>query len=192
MPYPRSFFRFFEIKICKNKKYSYLCTPNRWVRITVSTRDSQSRNRSSILLPSTKSAAFKRGSAFFDIIDILATGATRNRGSPGAEAQVPGVNGAGSRTGGAGSGCQRCRFTDGRRKFRVSTAQVHEQAAQVTGVNGAGSKTGAEPAPRIGLLRCSGGTGFGPKMEPAPLTAEPAPFTTEPAPPIPEPAPSGC
>ena len=155
MPYPRSFFCFFEIKICKNKKYSYLCTPNRWVRITVSTRDSQSRNRSSILLPSTKSAAFKRGSAFFDIIDILATGATRNRGKfrvrgassgaeaqvheqaaqvpgqaaqvPGQTAQVPGVNGAGSRTGGASSGCQRRRSTDRRRKFRVSTAQVPKQ-----------------------------------------------------------------
>ena len=48
------------------------------------------------------------------------------------------------------------------------TVQVHGQAAQVPGVNGAGSKTGAEPAPRIGLLRCSGGAGFGPKMEPAP------------------------
>jgi len=53
--------------------------------------------------------------------------------------------------------------------------QVQEQAAQVPGVNGAGSKTGAGPAPRIGLLRCSGGAGFGLKMEPAPFTAEPAP-----------------
>ena len=49
-------------------------------------------------------------------------------------------------------------------------AQVPGQAAQVPGVNGAGSKTGAGPAPRIGLLRCSGGAGFGPKMEPAPFT----------------------
>ena len=47
---------------------------------------------------------------------------------------------------------RRRRFTDRRRKFRVSTAQVqeqevpvHGQAAQVPGVNGAGSKTGAEP-----------------------------------------------
>ena len=59
----------------------------------------------------------------------------------------------------------------------------------VPGVGDAGSKTGAEPAPRIGLLRCSGGAGSGPKMEPAPFMAEPGPFTTEPAPPIPEPAP---
>ena len=50
-----------------------------------------------------------------------------------------------------------------------------EQAVQVPGVNGAGSKTEAEPAPRIGLLRCSGGAGLGPKMEPAPFMAEPAP-----------------
>ena len=48
-------------------------------------------------------------------------------------------------------------------------------AAQVQGVNGASSKTGAQPAPRIGPLRCSGGAGFGPKMEPAPSTAKPAP-----------------
>jgi hypothetical protein len=53
--------------------------------------------------------------------------------------------------------------------------QVQGQAAQVPGVNGAGSKTGAEPAPRIGLLRCSGGASFGPKKEPAPFMAEPAP-----------------
>ena len=50
-------------------------------------------------------------------------------------------------------------------------AQVPGQTAQVPGVGGAGSKTGAEPAPRIGLLRCSGGAGFGPKMEPAPSGA---------------------
>ena len=56
---------------------------------------------------------------------------------------------------------------------------------QVPGIGGAGSKTGAEPAPRIGLLRCSGGAGSGPKMEPAPLMAELAL-------PIPEPAPSRC
>ena len=55
-------------------------------------------------------------------------------------------------------------------------------AARVPGANGAGSKTGAEPAPRIGLLRCSGGAGSGPKMEPAPFTAKPAPFKAEPAP----------
>ena len=67
-----------------------------------------------------------------------------------------------------------------------------EQAVQVPGVNGAGSKTGAEPAPRIVLLRCSSGAGFGPKMEPAPFTAEPAPFTAELAPFMAEPAPSGC
>jgi hypothetical protein len=39
---------------------------------------------------------------------------------PGQAVQVPGVNGAGSRTGGAGSGCERCRF-------RVSTVQVPKQ-----------------------------------------------------------------
>ena len=150
MPYPRSFFRFFEIKICKNKKYSYLCTPNRWVRITVSTRDSQSRNRSSILLPSTKSAASFEGSAFLRVTRL-------NLSSyPQCGHYIPG-----------------------------QAVQVHGQTAQVPVINGAGSKIGAEPAPRIGLLRCSGGAGFGPKMEPAPFTAEPAP-------PIPEPAPSWC
>ena len=71
-------------------------------------------------------------------------------------------------------------------------AQVPEQAVQVPGVNGAGSKTGAEPAPRIGLLRCSGGAGFGLKMEPAPFMAEPAPFTAGHASSMAEPAPSGC
>ena len=45
----------------------------------------------------------------------------------GQAAQVPGVNGAGSRTGGASSGCQRSRFTDRRRPFRVSTVQVPKQ-----------------------------------------------------------------
>ena len=54
LPGPCSFFRVFEIKIWRIRFFTYLCTPNRWVRITVSTRDSQSRNRSSILLPSTK------------------------------------------------------------------------------------------------------------------------------------------
>ena len=60
--------------------------------------------------------------------------------------------------------------------------QVSEVGGAGSGINGAGSKTGAEPAPRIGLLCCSDGAGFGPKMEPAPFKAEPAPFTSRPAP----------
>ena len=45
----------------------FLCIfafPKRWVRITVSTQDSQSCNRSSILLPSTKSLGSKDFEAF--------------------------------------------------------------------------------------------------------------------------------
>ena len=48
------------------QNYAYICIPNdrRWVRITVSTRDSQSRNRSSILLPTTRRPEFFRPSLY--------------------------------------------------------------------------------------------------------------------------------
>ena len=49
-------YRKFKKNLRFKKIYLSLCSQKQWwVRITVSTRDSQSRNRSSILLPTTKS-----------------------------------------------------------------------------------------------------------------------------------------